>query len=280
MDPFAARAANLLVGNPPDAAGLEITFAGPTIRFHRDSLIAVTGADLSPTVDGTEVPGWTAYAVPAGAVLKFGRRRTGLRAYLGVVGGIDVPPVLGSRSTYLRGGFGGYDGRALKNGDRLELGPAPADVRRLAGRSLPPERRPPLSAEPTVRVLLGPHDDRFLPEGVETLLAAAYVVAPDSDRMGYRLAGPPLARREPADLVSGGMPLGGVQVPGDGQPIILLSDHQATGGYPLIATVIQADLSLVAQLAPGASLRFRAVSLDDARGAYLAMLANLETIAS
>src|SRR5581483_4988097 len=174
MDPFAARAANLLVGNPPDAAGLEITFAGPTIRFHRDSLIAVTGADLSPTVDGAEVPGWTAYAVPAGAVLKFGRRRTGLRAYLGVAGGIDVPPVLGSRSTYLRGGFGGYGGRALKSGDRLELGPAPADVQRLAGRSLPPERRPSLSPEPAVRVLLGPNDDRFLPEGVQTLLSASY----------------------------------------------------------------------------------------------------------
>jgi antagonist of KipI len=126
-------------------------------------------------------------------------------------------------------------------------------------------------------VLLGPHDDRFPPEAIEQLLSTAYTVAPDSDRMGYRLAGPRLARREPADLVSGGMSLGGIQVPGDGQPIILLSDHQTTGGYPLLATVIQADLPLVAQLAPGQSLRFQAVSLEAARAAYLAMLASLET---
>jgi KipI family sensor histidine kinase inhibitor len=277
MDPFAARAATCLVGNGPDAAGLEITFGGPTIRFRRECLIAVTGADLSPSVDGAAVPGWTAQTVAAGAVLKFGRRRAGLRAYLAVAGGLAVPPVLGSRATYLRGGFGGLAGRALAAGDRLDVGLAAPDASRRAGCSLAAEQRPAYRPDPTVRVLLGPHDDRFPMEAIEQLLSTAYAVAPDSDRMGYRLAGPRLARREPADLVSGGMSLGGIQVPGDGQPIILLSDHQTTGGYPLLATVIQADLPLVAQLAPGQSLRFKAVSLEAARAAYLAMLASLET---
>src|SRR5262249_9564563 len=136
MDPFAARAASCLVGNEPDAAGLEITFGGPTIRFRRDCLIAVTGADLSPSVDGAAVPAWTAQPVAAGAVLKFGRRRAGLRAYLAVAGGLAVPPVLGSRATYLRGGFGGLAGRALAAGDLLDGGPVPPDAARRAARSL------------------------------------------------------------------------------------------------------------------------------------------------
>lgn len=275
MDAFAARAGNLLVGNPPEAACLEITFAGPTLRFRCETTIAVTGADLRLEVDGREVPGWTAHVVPARGVLKFGRRRSGLRAYLAVAGGIDVPPVLGSRSTYLYGAFGGFDGRALRAGELLGMRPGAADARRLAGRCLPAERRLDYSPEPAVRVVLGPHHDRFPPEAVEQLSSGTYAVAPSSDRMGYRLSGPRLARNEPADLVSGGMLLGGLQVPGDGQPIVLMADHQTTGGYPLIATVIHADLPLIAQRAPGQAVRFRVVSLDEARAAYLQMLASL-----
>lgn len=268
MDWAALRAANLLVGNAPGAAGLEINLVGPALRFHHDTLIALTGGDLRPTLDGRPVPLWTAWYARAGQVLRFGPRRAGLRAYLALAGGIAVPPVLGSRATYARAAFGGLAGRALQAGDRLALQPPSADPRRQLGSYLPPEHRPPYCAAPEVRVLLGPHADRFPPAALETFLGTAYTVTPASDRMGYRLAGPRLARREPADLVSGGMPLGGVQVPGDGQPIVLLSDHQPTGGYPLIATVIQADLPLVAQLAPGDSVRFRAVSLVEARAAY------------
>src|SRR5712692_3115604 len=143
MDPFAATAANLLVGNDRRAAGLEITFAGPTIRFRRDTVIAVTGAELTPRVDGVEVPAWTAWPVQAGAVLAFGRRRAGLRAYLALAGGIQVPPVLGSRATYLHGAFGGLGGRALRAGDLVDVGLAPADLGTLVGRAVPPERRPP-----------------------------------------------------------------------------------------------------------------------------------------
>ena len=275
MDSFAARAANLLVGNAPDAAVLEVTLAGPALRFRRACLVAATGADLSPHVDQAAIPGWTACAVQAGAVLRFGKRRVGLRSYLAVGGGIDVPRVLGSRSTYLRGGFGGHHGRALQAGDLLAVGPAQPECARLAGRCLPPASRPRYSRAPTVRVVLGPHDDRFPAAALAAFLSAAWAVGPASDRMGYRLQGPTLARHEPADLISMGMPLGGIQVPGDGQPIVLLYDHQTTGGYPLIATVIQADLPLLAQLAPGDTVRFQAVSVEEGQAAYRAMLVAL-----
>lgn len=275
-DAFAARAANLLVGNHTGDAVLEITMAGPVVRFRRDCLIAIAGADLAPRIDGVEVPGWTACAVRSGSVLEFDERRSGMRAYLAVAGGIQVTPVLGSRSTYARGGFGGLGGRALRSGDLLDVGTPSAPPARLAGRYLPPERRPSYRPHPEIRVVLGPHQDRFPPTTLETFLSATYTVAPVSDRMGYRLLGPALERREPADILSIGMPLGGIQVPGDGQPIALMSDHQTTGGYPLIAVVASADLPLMAQLAPGDSLRFRAVSLDEARAAYLHMLSDLE----
>ena len=280
MDPFAARAANRLVGNRDDAAVLEITLAGPTLRFRGSgSVFAVTGADLSPQLDGAAVPGWTACTSPRGATLKFGKRQAGLRAYLAVAGGLAVPPVLGSAATYLRGPFGGHGGRALQAGDQLHVGAAPAGADGLAGRTLPPAARPSYSRAPQVRVVLGPHAECFPQAALDTLLSAAYTVGPASDRMGYRLQGPALARHEPADILSQGLPLGGLQVPGDGQPIILLADHQTTGGYPLIATVIQADLPLLAQLAPGDRVRFRAVTVDEAREAYLRELAALSQVA-
>jgi KipI family sensor histidine kinase inhibitor len=278
MDPFAARAANRLIGNPDGASVLEITLAGPTLRFPARTVIATTGADLSPRLDGVEIPTWTACDTTPGATLKFGKRRAGLRAYLAVAGGISTPPVLGSAATYLRGQFGGHAGRALQTGDRLPTGLATADVAHLAGRILPPTARPQYSREPMVRIILGPHLERFTGQAVDRLLAAAYEVAALSDRMGYRLHGPALTRHEPADILSQGMPLGGVQVPGDGQPIILLADHQTTGGYPLIATVIRADLPLLAQLAPGDSLRFRAVTVDEAQAAYRQQLAALDLV--
>jgi KipI family sensor histidine kinase inhibitor len=281
MDPFAARAANRLIGNADNAPVLECTLAGPTFQFqHESGLLAVTGADLSPQVNGQEIAGWTACAAPAGATLKFGRRRAGLRAYVAVSpNGFVVPPVLGSAATYSRGGFGGHQGRALKAGDVLEGGLPTQGREALAGRTLPPPARPLYSREPVARVVLGPHVERFTGEAIDALLSAVYTVGPASDRMGYRLQGPTLTRHEPADVLSQGMPLGGVQVPGDGQPIILLADHQTTGGYPLIATVIRADLPLVAQLAPGDCLRFRAVTVDAAQAAYRQQLAALDRLA-
>ncbi len=265
MDPFALQAANAIVGNDLGEAALEITIVGPRLYAHSGCLIAVAGADLDLRVDGAPAPTWQALWLPAGSVVEFGGRRSGCRAYLAVAGGFAVAPVLGSRSTYLRGGFGGLDGRALRAGDLLPLRAPAAGHAGLAGRPLPAVEVPHYTEEPTVRVVLGPQADRFTPEGVAALLDGVYEVGPNSDRMGCRLRGPRIAQRAGADIVSDGIALGSVQVPGDGQPIVLMADRQTAGGYTKIATVIGADVPLLAQCVPGASrVRFAAVSLAEA----------------
>ncbi len=262
MDPFALKAANALVGNDPGAAGLEITLLGPRLRFTEPCAIAITGGDLGARLDGWELEGWRRRLVSAGSVLDFGGRRDGARAYLAVSGGIAVEPWLGSRATYLMATVGGLEGRALRAGDVLPIGPSALT---LARPSVPPDRRPPYSSEPVVRVVLGPHADRFTDEGIDSFLTGSYQVSPSSNRMGYRLEGPKISHTRGPDLISCGIPLGGIQVPGSGQPIILMADHQTAGGYTMIATVIQADIPLVAQCLPGERLRFKAVSLEEAR---------------
>ncbi len=272
MDPFALKAGNLLVGNPASAAGLEITLLGPRVAFTEGCTIAITGGDLGPRLDGREIEGWRRHLVTPGTVLDFAGRRTGTRAYLAVSGGIAVEPWLGSRATYLMAAVGGLDGRALRPGDRLPIG---RSVLSMARPSVPPDRRPPYSNEPTVRVILGPHADRFTREGIDSFLSGSYQVTPSSNRMGYRLEGPKIAHTRGPDLISCGIPLGGIQVPGSGQPIILMADHQTTGGYTMIATVIQADIPLVAQCLPGERLRFRAVGVEEARDSLLRQEAGL-----
>jgi antagonist of KipI len=262
LDKFALKAANRLVGNPPGAAGLEITLMGPELVFDRETVIALAGADLSAAVDGEPLPPWTARTVAAGAVLTFGKPVLGVRAYLAVAGGIDVPPVLGSRSTDLKAGIGGLEGRALQTGDVLPLGePAgPLTVRRMRSPTYIPAR----GEEVEVRVVLGPQDDAFTEEAIATFLTHPYRITPQADRMGYRLEGPPLPHRERADILSDAIPEGAVQVPANGQPILLLADRQTTGGYAKIATVISADLPKLAQSVPGMVVRFTAVTVDEA----------------
>jgi biotin-dependent carboxylase-like uncharacterized protein len=223
MDPFAQRAANTLVGNPWGKAGLEITLTGPILRATEDCLIAVTGADLTPRVKGREILLWMAVFVRRGWIIDFAGRRTGCRAYLAVAGGIDVPLVMGSRSTYLRGGFGGFEGRALRQGDLLAVGPTRLDLFALAGRSIGADFLPPYSEEPQVEVILGPQDDYFTGEGLAAFLSGQYKVSSTADRMGYRLQGPPIAHRETADIISDGIALGAVQVPADEQPIVMMA---------------------------------------------------------
>ncbi len=264
MDPFALRAANALVMNPPEAAGLEMTLQGPRVLFTEGCAIAITGADLGPRLDGRELENWRLHLVPPGALLEFTGRRSGARAYLAVSGGIAVEPWLGSRSTYLIASVGGLEGRALRAGDRLPTGSGDFSV---AWPGVPPDRRPRYSSEPTIRVVLGPHANRFTREGIDTFLSGSYQITPASNRQGYRLEGPRISHSRGPDLISCGTSLGGVQVPGNGQPILLMADHQTTGGYTMIATVIQADIPLVAQCLPGESLRFRAVDLEEARNA-------------
>ena len=277
MDPFAFRAANLLVGNPPGAPGLEITLAGPVLRASCECLIAVCGAEFDVWVGSLPVPTWHAVFVRAGYEIRFGQRHSGARAYLAVSGGIALPQFLGSCATYLPGGFGGFEGRALQAGDqlatKLQGSPRPLgfrledDLAIRAGKAWPRSARPRYSPNPTLRVVMGPQDNHFTSEGLMTFLESEYTVTPSSDRMGYRLSGPLIAHQGRADIVSDGLVTGSVQIPGDGQPIVMMADHQTTGGYTKIATVIRADLPLLAQCLPGGRVHFRAVSIAEAQAA-------------
>jgi len=260
MDREAFLLANRLVGNADDAAGLECTLIGPRIEFADERWVAVTGADMPVMLNGAEMPRWAGVEVEAGDVLRLGAARSGVRGYLAVSGGIDTPPALGSRATYLRGRLGGFEGRALRKGDCLPLGPAsggaPAEVHE--------ERIPDYTIEPTVRVVLGPQDDRFTRRGIAALFDAPYEMTPQSDRMGARLRGARIEHTRGHDIISDGVALGGIQVVGDGQPIVLLADRQSTGGYTKIGTVCSFDIGRAAQVKPGQRLRFRRVSVAEA----------------
>ena len=253
--------ANRLVGNRDDAAGLECAFTGPRFEATEAGAMAVTGANARVTINGAEAPSWATIALRPGDTVKFGAARLGVRTYVAFAGGIDVAPVLGSRSTYLRGRLGGMHGRPLAGGDALPLGPAtpPTRPRRVKRSALPD-----FEGEPVIRVVLGPQADRFTEEGVATFLGSVYEVLPQSDRMGARLTGPRIAHSRGHDIISDGTALGSVQVPGDGQPIVLLVDHQSTGGYTKIATVCSFDIGRIAQTKPRQRVRFAAVEVAEA----------------
>src|SRR5690606_9456433 len=264
MDPIALRLGNILVGNDEGAAGLEVTLVGPTLRFTAPAVIAVTGGDLGPALNGKPIPLWQTVAVEEGDVLTFGGYRSGCRAYVAVAGGIDVPPVMGSRATFLRGGYGGLEGRALQARDRLPLGRPRLPARRLLGRRLPSRTVPDYSTPRPVRFVPGPQDDAFTPEALETFATGAYTVSTQSDRMGYRLEGPPLKHRAGADIISDYIPVGAIQVPGNGQPIVLMADCQMTGGYTKIGVVIGVDIPYMAQRKPGDRVTFAPVTVEEA----------------
>jgi len=273
MDSFALQAANVLVGNSLNEATLEATIAGPTLRATESCLIAVTGADLSLRVNGCSLPSWMAIFVRRGWLIKFGERKRGCRAYLAVAGGFDVPHMMGSKSTYLRGGFGGFQGRALREGDLIPVGQTAFHLPSLAGKEFPPDCIPDYSDTPEVHVVLGPQDDYFTEEGITAFLSSEYQVSPTSDRMGYRLRGAEIAHKGRADIISDGIVLGSVQAPADKQPIVLMADRQTTGGYPKIAAVISADIPLLAQCMPGAStVTFKAITVEEAQDHYREMM--------
>ncbi len=277
MDRYALAIANLLVGNEPGAAAVELTMLGGTWRFEADALAAVTGADMAGTLDGAPVGPWSSFRARAGSQLTFKPAARGVRAYLAVRGGIDVPLVLGSRSTYTRAGVGGLDGRALVTGDRLQVGPAQG--RAPKPWALPAGAVPPCGGGATLRVLLGPQDDRFTAEGIATFLSSGYRVTPQNDRMGYRLEGPPVAMRDAPDIITDPLVPGAVQVPGNGQPIVMGADAHTTGGYVKIATVIGPDLRLLAQARPGDLLRFARTTQAAAVKAVRAERAGLAALA-
>ncbi len=245
------RLANRLVGNDERAAGLEITLAGPELVFDSPTFVALTGGAVDATVDGRPVPMHVAQCIPSGAALVIGPMLAGVRSYLGVRGGIDVPATLGSRSTDTLSGLGPPK---LAGGQSLPVG---SSVVGEPWEEVVPT--PPIDVEPVLRVSLGPRADRFEPGAVETLGHSAWTVTSQSDRAGVRLQGPPLRWSEQPELRSEGMVTGAIQVPPDGQPIVFLANHPTTGGYPVIAVVVTVDLPLAAQARPGTTLRFRVI---------------------
>ena len=268
MDPVSHRLANALVGNDRGAATLEVTLLGPELEFDDERLVAVAGAEFVLTLDGRAVPSNAPFIVSAGSHLRFGARGRGARAYLAVSGGIDVPPTLGSRSTHLVSAMGGMHGRAVAAGDRLPLG----DAARLEGTVLPPQAAtltlPDHHAR--LRVLPGPQVEYFSAGALDVLQSAPYTVAQQSDRMGFRLDGPRLAHAAGADIISDATPLGVLQVPASGQPILLMADRQTTGGYPKIATVIAADIAVAGQLGPADQITFTVCTPAEAMAALIA----------
>jgi len=267
LDPFALRVANLLVGNDEAAAGLEITFGGLQLHFQEERIVAWCGAEFDVHVGSTALPVGHAALVRAGDELKFGRSEIGCRAWLTISGGINVPIVLSSRSTDLRANFGGFNGRALRDGDVLPLVQKSRSTPAATGISswtAPHDWVSPAKHEPTLRFVRGVDWNRFSASTLQHFINELFAVSSDSDRMGVRIDGPELKREDNVDLISEAVAPGTIQVPPSGKPILLLGDCQTIGGYPKIAHVITVDLGIAAQLRAGDRVRFSEVSLADA----------------
>ena len=274
LDQYSLLAANLLVGNPPDSAGLECTYLGPELRFTAPAVVAVTGAEMPPRLDGEPRPLWESFAVDTGQVLDFGFLTAGARAYVAVSGGIDVPVVLGSRSTYGLGLLGGMEGRPLRQGDRLPVGPRPGG---RPGAAVPEALRPALSTDVEVRVVMGLYDHLLTDAGRDTFLSTTWNLTPVADRVGFRYEGGTLeliereqpfgAGHDPSNIVDAPYPIGSIQVPGGVEPIILHRDAVSGGGYVMVATVISSDMDIVGQSAPKSRTSFVEVDLDGALAA-------------
>lgn len=283
MDRLAHRVANLLVGNEEDLPTIEITLLGPTIEFKQDCLIAICGGDLSATINGTPIGLWRPILVKANSELKFGACKTGCRVYLAVAGGFTVPTVMNSKSTYLRAGIGGYEGRPLRTGDQLSVGKTGELSNRIMNQlsrfftediveekwQVNPMRFFEMKRGQAVRVIKGRHFHLFSKESQDTFFQNDYTISNQSDRMGYRLKGKELILSEKEEMISEAVNFGTIQVPADGNPIILLADRQTTGGYPKIGQVASVDLSILAQAKPGDRIRFTEISFEKAQFLYL-----------
>lgn len=283
MDVYALRLANILVGNEQTEAVLEITMLGPSLQINEDLLLAITGGDLSPVVNGRPVPLWRPVYVKKGSILSFGVCKSGCRAYLAIAGGYQIVEIMGSKSTYLRAGIGGYQGRALQAADVLEINAPVAQAARFkqyfaqqAGGDI---TAPAWHADAgyirqalpvaVIRVIRGEQFELFAAESVEQFRQAIFQVSTQSDRMGYRLTGVSLQLKEPVEMISEAVSLGAIQVPPDGNPIILLADRQTAGGYPKIAKVALVDVDKLAQIKPGGKIRFKEITVDQAESLYL-----------
>lgn len=292
MDSYALRVANILVANRQGEAALEITLVGPKLKIEKGTLLALTGGNLSPVMDGKPVPMWRPIYINKDSVLEFGACRSGCRAYLAVAGGFDIQEVMGSKSTYLRAGIGGFQGRALQKGDILESNIPGGE---LADRVMKHLRKAgtvfsapswyvdrgyiPAAANPvSIRVMPGRQFECFTTDSRERLFSQPFLITTQSDRMGYRLSGTVLKLTEHLELISEAVALGTVQVPPDGNPIILLADRQTAGGYPKIAQVATVDIPRIAQVKPGGKLMFTRVSVEAAEQLYLQKEQDIETL--
>jgi antagonist of KipI len=261
-DPIALRVGNLLTGNIESAAALEMTLLGGMFLFPEGATIALAGSDFGATIDGVPVSLWTACELRAGAMLRMGGARVGARCYLCVRGGIVVKPLLGSASTHILTGLGGFEGRPLRKGDVLQIGEASGRPRRIVA-----EEFVKLAPRKVLRATDGPQTEWFSRESLKTFFSGVYKVTDESNRMGLRLDGPALETPHSGQMISEGVSLGAIQVPAGGKPIILFVEQQTTGGYPKIANIISADLPSVGQLRPRVEIRFEHVSAETARAA-------------
>ena len=268
MDPRSASIANILVGNDEGEAVLECTMMGPHIRFDAPNIIAITGGDLGATLDGQRIDTYRAIPVNAGQTLRFTMLRTGCRAFVAFAGGLDIPVVMGSRSTNMKAKIGGYQGRKLQKDDVIGFRAPKTDLKNLGLRHISPEFVP--RAEYKLRV----------ERGITTFLSSVYTLTPEFDRMGCRLDGELIEHVKSGDIISDGIAFGAVQVPSAGKPIIMLADRQTTGGYAKIANVISADFRILAQLKAGDKVRFEKVSIAAAQEALLAQRATLNCLRS
>jgi biotin-dependent carboxylase-like uncharacterized protein len=276
MDVFSYQVGNYLVGNEDGAAGLEITYFGPELEFTDDAVVAVTGAEMPPRINGEEAPTWETLQVREGDVLSFDYLKNGARSYLAVAGGVDVPVFMHSRSTYTLIGLGGHEGRALKEGDELGLGEA-RNGEAQVGKRVEDDHVPRYTKETELRVIIGLASYRLTEESMEEFLNVEWTVTPDADRVGYRYRGgelgfvereqPAGAGSDPANVVDFGYPIGSIQVPGGVEPIVLMNDAVTGGGYATIGTVISADRDRLAQSKTNDRTRFRSIELGEALAA-------------
>ncbi|MBD8004335.1 5-oxoprolinase subunit C family protein [Bacillus norwichensis] len=284
MDSFSHRLANVLVGNLEKEAALEMTLSGPEMLFETDALIAICGGHLSPVINGESVPMWRPVLIKKGTKLQFGYAQKGCRAYLAVAGGFDVPPVMGSKSTYLRASLGGYQGRSLQTNDTLLFGkPSEASEKLIAGLSAGHNDRSFITGSwciaedmylyrkhpAAIRVLKGAQFDWFDNNSQLEFYQKEFKVSSQSDRMGYRLEGPSLALEQSKDMISDAINFGSIQVPPDGRPIVLMADRQSVGGYPKIGQIASVDLPSVAQTKPGEIISFTEITTEKAQALYI-----------
>lgn len=262
MDRYACRVANLLVGNDASAAVIEMTTVGASFKFDEEQFVAVCGADMHGTINGAPIINWSSFIVPRGSEIRFDVATKGCRTYMAVRGGIDVPVVLGSRSTYTQAKVGGYEGRVLWQGDVLNIGRDSAFS--VRSRNLESKYIPQYSERINLRVILGPQDNMFTPEAIRTFFESAYTITNQADRIGYRLKGPGIMHRGKADIVSDAVCLGAIQVPANGMPIIMTADHKTTGGFAKLGSVIRVDLSTLAQARPGDTIHFTQIAEQEA----------------